>query len=242
MYNGHFEYEGLLNTDIPLDDGDSLSAGSGSDDSLLNPDNWLQDDDGVWRPIDDSDDKVEVQMPAQRLPPLPPTFQVDSVHLDILELPEHLRSWQAAAFHLLSKDDRRTMFLEDGSPNWDHPLTVPALSGDISAFIHPPDSGHFGTELWAALHMLATASLWVRSADPSSIPPEAQELVWTYTLGLLDSAERFVPPNKNGTFNVPSTSQAPPVASGSTAAGSAGQSSSSSKGNSSSSKRWCRRH
>jgi hypothetical protein len=49
MYEGHFDYEGPLDTDIPLDDGDSLWAGSGSDNSLLNPDNWLQDDDGVWR-------------------------------------------------------------------------------------------------------------------------------------------------------------------------------------------------
>jgi hypothetical protein len=111
MYEGHFDFKGPLNANVPLDDRDSLWAGSGSDNSLLNPDNWLQDDNGVWRPIDDSDDEVEVLMPAQHPPSLPPTFQVDPVHLNILELPEHLCSQQATTFHLLSKDDRRTMFL-----------------------------------------------------------------------------------------------------------------------------------
>jgi hypothetical protein len=142
MYDGHFQYEGPLDTDIPLDDGDSLWAGSGSDDSLLNPDSWLLDDDGVYRPIDDcDDDEVAEQVPYQRLPSLPPAFQVDPVHLDILELPGRLQSRLSTARQLLSKEDRRSLFLEDGSPNWDHPFAVSSLSGDMCAFILPPITG-----------------------------------------------------------------------------------------------------
>ena len=108
------------------------------------------------------------------------------------------------------------------------------ISLDISALIQPPDVRRFGAELWAVLHMLDTATLWLCSADPSSIPPEAQELVWNNLLALLSSAERFAPSNKAGTFNVP---PAPLAASGSASTGSAGQSNRGAMGDASSSKR-----
>ena len=164
---------------------------------------------------------------------------MDPVHLDILELPGCLHAWQAAAEQLLSNEDRRGIFQEDGSINWDHPLAAAHFSGDISALIQPPDVRCFGAELQAVLHMLNTATLWLRSADPSSIPPEAQELVWNNLLVLLSGAEHFAPSNKAGTFNVP---PAPPAASGSASTGSAGQSNSGAMGDASSSKQRHRQH
>ena len=94
----------------------------------------------------------------------------------------------------------------------------------------------FGAELWAVLHMLDTATLWLHSADPLSIPPDAQDLVWNCLLMLLHSTECFAPSNEAGTFNMP---PALLVASELASAGSAGQSNSAAMGDSSSSKRQC---
>ena len=164
---------------------------------------------------------------------------MDPVHLDILELLGRLCAWQDAAEQLLFNEDRRGIFQEDCSVNWSHPLVAAHFSGDISALIQPPNVRRFGAELRVVLHMLNTATLWLHSADSSSIPPEAQELVWNNLLVLLSSAERFAPSNEAGTFNVP---LAPPAASGSATTGSAGQSTSGAMGDSSSSKQWCCQH
>ena len=91
----------------------------------------------------------------------------------------------------------------------------------------------FSAELQAVLYMLDTATLWLRSANPLSIPPEAQELVWNNLLVLLSSVECFAPSNKAGTFNMP---PAPLAASGLATTGSAGRSNSGAMGNSSFSK------
>jgi hypothetical protein len=203
---------------------------------------WRQDIRGVYRPADELDDEVEeqVQGRSQHLPPLPPAFQVDPVHLDILELPGRLRSRQAAAERLLSDEDKEGLWEEDGSMASDHPLIERALSGDASALIQPPEYQRLGAELRAVINMLGTASLWLRSVDPSSIPPEAQELIVAHTFGLLSSVQLFPPPpNEAGTFNVPPP---PPVASGSASTSSAGPSSGTMGEPSSSSKRRRRRH
>ena len=157
---------------------------------------------------------------------------MDPVHLNILELPRHLCTQQAAAEQLLSDEDRRGIFQEDGSVNWDHSLAAVHFSG-ISALIQPPDVMCFSAELWAVLHMLDTATLWLCGANSSSIPPEAQELVWNNLLALLSGAECFAPSNEAGTFNMP---LAPPAASGSASTGSAGQSNSGAMRDASSSK------
>ena len=128
---------------------------------------------------------------------------MDPVHLNILKLLGCLQAQQAAAEQLLSNEDRRGIFQEDGSINWDHPLTASHLMGDISTLIQPPDVRCFGAELWAVLHMLDIATLWFCSVDPLSIPPEAQELVWNNLLVLLCSTECFAPSNEAGTFNMP---------------------------------------
>jgi hypothetical protein len=67
------------------------------------------------------------------------------------------------------------MFLEDGSPNWDHPLTVPALSGDFGAFIQPPDNGHFGAELrlWYTCSALCPSGCTVLIQLPSLLRPRS---------------------------------------------------------------------
>jgi hypothetical protein len=135
--------------------------------------------------------------------------------------------------------DKVGLWKEDGSMEMDHPLVARSLSGNGSAFIQPPEFQRFGAELRAVISMLSTASLWLRSADLSSIPPEAQELIAANTLLLLSNVERFPPPNEWGTHNVPSP---PPVASGSAGTSSAGPSNSAAGEPSSSSKRRRRRH
>jgi hypothetical protein len=201
---------------------------------------WRQDIRGVYRPADELDDEVAEQVRGHsHLPPLPPAFQVDPVHLDILELPGRLRSRQAAAERLLSDEDKEGLWEEDGSMALGHPLVEQALSGDASALIQPPEYQRFGAELRAVISMLGTASLWLRSADPSSISPEAQGLIAAHTFGLLSSVEYFSPPSEGGTFNVPPP---PPVASGSAGSSSAGPSNSTAGESSSSPKRRRRRH
>ena len=237
MYDNGYDVDD--SNDLPSDEGGSDMAWLGDDDSFPHWSDFEQDSDGVYRPIDESDVEEEAQTMTHRLPSLPPAFRVDPVHLDILELPERLRVRQVAAQQLLSDEDRRDLFPEGGPMNWDHPLAVASLEGDVSAFIQPPDIMRFGAELRAALHMLGTASLWLRSADPSSIPPDAQDLVWNYLLALLNCTEHFPPSNEVGTFNVP---PALPAASGSATTGPARQSNSGAMGDASSSKRRrCRR-
>jgi hypothetical protein len=219
------------------EDGSDLD-GSG-DLGSLDLGEWRQDIRGVYRPADELDEEEEERARASPLPPLPPAFQVDPVHLDILELPGRLRSRQVAAERLLSNEDKEGLWKEDGSMDMDHPLVERSLSGNGSAFIQPPELQRFGAELRAVINMLGTASLWLRSADSSSIPPEAQELIAAHTLLLLSSVERFPPPNEGGTYNIPPP---PPVAAESAGTSSAGPSGSTMGGTTSSSRRRRRRH
>jgi hypothetical protein len=228
--------------DMDLDLDFSSSEEEESDfDGSCDPSEWRLCDDGAYHPIDELDEEEEQAqaLAGRRPPPLPPRFQVDPVHLDILELPERLRSRQSAAYQLLSEEDKEGLWKEDGSLDLDHPLAERALHGDAGALIQPPELRRFGAELRAVINMLGTASLWLRSADPSLIPPEAQGLVAAHTFGLLSSVQHFPPPNEAGTFDVPPS---PPVASGSAATSSAGPSSSTAGEPSSSSKRRRRRH
>ena len=243
MYNDDFNH--MEDPDLDLHYPSSSSEEDGSDlDGLgdpMSPDlgEWRQDIYGVYRPADELDEEEEERARSSPLPPLPPAFQVDPVHLDILELPGRLRSRQVAAERLLSSEDKEGLWKEDGSMDMDHPLVALSLSGNGSAFIQPPDFQRFGAELRAVISMLGTASLWLRSAGSSSIPPEAQELIVAHTLGLLSSVECFPPPNEGGTHNVPPP---PPVAAESAGTSSAGPSGSNAGESSSSSKRRRRRH
>ena len=73
MYNNGYDEVNDSNN-LPSNDGGSDMAWLGGDNSPLHFSNWEQDSNGVYCPIDESDDEEEAQVMTHHLPSLPPAF------------------------------------------------------------------------------------------------------------------------------------------------------------------------